>query len=172
MSYKTSNCSTMIRWYAPSFVTLMVVSKVVCLKACENREGWWRCNDGGDCISRSQVCDGKIDCDGEEDEQPLLCSGWECFQGVRCPKSGVCIPVPHQTLCTGNPVCPDESDQLYCLHRVYTGCLTDTSLGLTISDCNFCFCDLKDSTGKPKMFKSSARTITSSHIESSVCIDR
>ena len=48
----------------------------------------------------------------------------------------------------GDPRCGDKSDQAYCLHKIFTGCFANTSLGIEIMDCKSCFCELRNKTGK------------------------
>ena len=150
------------------------------LPGCPGREGWLSCGEVEDCISISQVCDGQPDCDGAGDEDLATCASWSCAHGVRCSQSAVCIHIPHQVLCAGDDdrasVCPDGSDQQYCLHRIYTGCFINTTLGLTISDCDTCFCQLRDKLDTKQstaaVFKSVGRSFRSSHVMARICIQR
>ena len=165
---------------------VMVKGKVVmqqrdtALMGCVGQDGWWRCGEGEECISISQMCDGQPDCDDGGDEDLATCAGWSCAHGVRCGQSAVCIHIPHQVLCAGDDdrasVCPDGSDQQYCLHRIYTGCFTNTTLGLTISDCNTCVCQLRDKAdtkhSTAAVFKSVGRSFRSSHVMARICVQR
>ena len=45
----------------------------------------------------------------------------------------------------GRFYCADGSDQAHCDGRVFTGCLRLTGLGLTISPCSACLCNLTSS---------------------------
>jgi len=135
---------------------------------------WQPCQEGAQCINKSQICDGVRNCDNGRDENKELCDAWVCERGVRCQNSSVCIQVPHQTMCSGNGggVCGDGSDQAYCLHTIYTGSFLNTSLGLRISNGEDCFCDLRDGEGARLFYRSMGRTHRSSHILGKVCIGR
>ena len=58
---------------------------------------------------------------------------------------GLCL------LISGEARCGDKSDQKFCLDSVFTGCFTNTSLGLRIVDCASCFCQLGDSAGQVRL---------------------
>ena len=114
------------------------------LNDCGARQGWYECPGTGHCVSSAQVCDGDHDCDQGEDETPSLCSQWPCEHGVRCEDSSACIRLPQRVLCHPRSarVCSDRSDQAYCHHTTFTGCLLLTQHGLTISHCDQCLCQV------------------------------
>ena len=58
---------------------------------------------------------------------------------------GLCL------LISGEARCGDKSDQKFCLDSVFTGCFTNTSLGLRIVDCASCFCQLGDLAGQVRL---------------------
>lgn len=145
--------------------------------SCDKR-GWFSCGEGDQCISKSQVCDGTQDCMDGRDEDPVDCSNWPCKHGVRCENTHVCITVPHQTMCAAGrtPICKDKSDQLHCNHKIYTGCFLNTSLGLSITSCDKCFCELRDKSDGDKraalFYRSMGKSFRSSHVLGRVCISR
>ena len=48
----------------------------------------------------------------------------------------------------GGSHCEDGSDQAHCEGRVFTGCLRLAGLGLTISPCSACLCNLTSSVSR------------------------
>ncbi len=71
--------------------------------------------------------------------------------------------------------CPDKSDVQHCLHKIYTGCfLSEPELGLLLSDCQECFCNLKDDHDplKVMLYRSVGRSHRGSHVVGNVCLGR
>ncbi len=40
--------------------------------------GHWKCKDGRICIPETQVCDKRRICDDNSDEDPVMCTQWDC----------------------------------------------------------------------------------------------
>ena len=118
------------------------------LVPCQERPGWLRCGDAGRCVAVTELCDGRPDCEAGEDEAEELCSGLACREGVRCESSPACLYTPHYQLCSPDrrTDCEDGSDEAHCEGRHYSGCFTTSSLGLRISDCSQCYCQIRDRT--------------------------
>ena len=120
---------------------------------CEERAGWLSCNDTTlSCLSPAQICDGQPDCEDGGDEAGEVCGRLRCEEGVRCEDGSACIRVPHQVVCRGqerggSSVCRDRSEEAHCLHSVYSGCLESSALGLTITHCDRCLCQLEGPGG-------------------------
>ena len=124
------------------------------------------------------MCDGSPDCGGGEEEEEELCSDRECHHGLRCHQSPQCLHSPHKQLCTGLTMqligsqnytsnreqeniykhgtlgldsrldCADGSDEAFCHGPTFTGCLLLTDLGLRISPCSECLCNLTRSVNR------------------------
>ncbi len=79
--------------------------------------GLWKCQDGLQCINRYEVCDGKHECNDKSDEDPLVCTQynchprkWKCQDGLQC--------INRYEVCDGKPECNDRSDEdsVVCTH--------------------------------------------------------
>jgi len=147
------------------------------LVQCRDSADQLACGDHRKCVQRTQICDGVMDCSEGEDENPAMCANRPCVQGVRCEESNICLSVPHRSLCSGGkPSCPDKSDQSYCLGRIFTGCFANSTLGLKITNCKSCFCELwnKSSNGQREamFYKSGESTTSKTHVHGRVCMER
>ena len=148
------------------------------LVPCEERPGWLRCGEGGRCVSVSELCDGREDCEAGEDETEQLCSSLACRDGVRCEESPTCLYTPHYQICSPDQRthCQDGSDEAQCEGRHYTGCFTTSSLGLRISHCSHCYCSLTDRTAPSNntkaVFRSSGSSLRSSNVSGTICMTR
>jgi len=147
------------------------------LVSCEGKKDQMACANKSKCLPRSKVCDGTKDCSEGEDEDQGMCTKWRCSQGVRCEESDRCLSVPHRNLCSdGEPKCPDKSDQSYCLHRIFTGCFANSSLGLKITNCNSCFCELRNKTNTTQreamFYKSAGSPSSRTHVLGRICMTR
>eukprot|EP00095_Tigriopus_kingsejongensis_P001796 snap_masked-scaffold829_size91079-processed-gene-0.5 protein:Tk01796 transcript:snap_masked-scaffold829_size91079-processed-gene-0.5-mRNA-1 annotation:"hypothetical protein DAPPUDRAFT_308023" len=153
---------------------------------CPSQSGWFQCPNSSVCISPSQQCDGQIDCfeDGS-DESRELCANKFCETGVRCRRDPICIRVPHRHVCNQRrSLCSDGSDTAHCMHKIFTGCLlSEPKLGLILSSCDECFCQLKTNRTTPTsplgdsqpgvlIYKSISPSHRGSHIRSVVCLPR
>ena len=72
-------------------------------------------------------------------------------------------------------MCPDRSDHSYCLHKVFTGCIANTSLGYKIVDCNTCFCDMRDQRSGAKrqgLMYSTTSQGSQNHLVAKICMER
>jgi hypothetical protein len=83
-------------------------------RPCTHVPGWYECpsdnmssgNGSVQCVSPSQVCDGRADCltgDADPwDESAAVCSAVDCGEegAVRCRRDHVCIAVPHRHVCS------------------------------------------------------------------------
>ena len=73
----------------------------------------WMCHDGGRCIEKRYVCDGKIHCKHGSDEEH--CENWKCLDGFWKCSSHECIEQKY--VCDGKsnfghiPSCRDGSDE-------------------------------------------------------------
>jgi len=158
---------------------LIIKSRGSKLGRCEPKSDQFSCTSSNKCVPDIKVCDGIPDCPDAEDENVQMCSRWVCRkESIRCENSDICIPQTKASLCTETEhKCPDKSDQSYCLHKVFTGCLANTSLGYKIVDCNSCFCDLRDKTwtgkGKRSLMYSAASSPNSKlHLVAKICMER
>ena len=146
------------------------------LVPCEERPGWLRCGEGGRCVAVTELCDGRPDCEAGEDEAEQLCSSLPCQDGVRCEESQACLYTPHYQLCSPDhrTDCSDGSDEAYCDHRHYTGCFTASTLGLRISHCSHCYCEIIDrsapSNNTKAVFRSSGSSFRSSNVSGTICM--
>jgi len=144
---------------------------------CAQGTGLLACKGSSKCVQKTNICDGRADCPDEDDEDPSLCSTWHCGNGVRCEESPSCLPDPYSNICSGgDPRCGDKSDQAYCLHKIFTGCFANTSLGIEIMDCKSCFCELRNKTGKGQregmFYKISGVNQARSVIMGRMCMER
>ena len=148
------------------------------LVPCQGRPGWLRCGEAGRCVSVSELCDGREDCQAGEDEAEQLCSSLPCRDGVRCEESQTCLYTPHYQICSPDQSshCQDGSDEAHCDDRHFTGCFTTSSLGLRISDCSHCYCSLRDRTAPSDntkaVFRSSGSSFRSSNVSGTICMTR
>ena len=87
--------------------------------------GWWKCEDGLQCIDESLVCDGNpqghdFGCKDSSDEDPTMCVEWDCpavacddgtpCSFTKCADNFQCIR--RGAICDGNFDCSDRSDEL------------------------------------------------------------
>ncbi|KAJ8982651.1 hypothetical protein NQ317_019052 [Molorchus minor] len=96
--------------YSPECEDNCPKGEIVCHKTCN-------------CIEETKRCDGKMDCDDNEDE--LECSSFahqpvrycnETKNHVLCPRTNRCIS--KDWLCDGDDDCGDYSDETHCGYRV------------------------------------------------------
>ncbi|XP_023317257.1 modular serine protease-like [Trichogramma pretiosum] len=68
----------------------------------------FRC-DSGQCIHRTDMCDGNVDCNDRSDETALVCGSFSCPQTVFRCAYGACID--NDLKCNGVVNCADGSDE-------------------------------------------------------------
>lgn len=70
-------------------------------------------HNDSNCVEAELICDGKKDCPDGQDENPTLCSTYNCQDDhFKCAKSNKCISIT--SVCDGTDDCSDGSDEKQC----------------------------------------------------------
>ena len=70
----------------------------------------WKCEDGQKIIDTFQVCDKSASCMDGSDEDPAMCSQWNCTDGRWKCKDGLQCIEPFE-VCNGDNDCTDKSEE-------------------------------------------------------------